>query len=57
MGKKILAFILAFILCLQMISVCTFATEDSGSPKHIPRIVSIVFDDSGSMYKNSDRWA
>lgn len=57
MGKKILALFLASILCLQMISVCAFAAEDAGSPKHIPRIVSIVFDDSGSMYNNSDRWA
>ena len=57
MGKKICSFILILALCFQMVSVCVFAAEDQGSPKHIPRVVSIVFDDSGSMYKNSDRWA
>lgn len=55
--KRFFAFFMALILCFQVVSLCAFAAEDSGSPKHIPRVVSIVFDDSGSMYKDTDRWA
>lgn len=57
MLKKIVAFALALLVGLQAFSVCSNAANESGSPKHIPRVVSIVFDDSGSMYKNTDRWA
>ena len=57
MGKRVLSLFLAVFLCFQALSVCVSAAEDAGSPKHIPRVVSIVFDDSGSMYKNTDRWA
>ena len=57
MLRKIVAFALVLIIGIQMISVCSYAADESGSPKHIPRVVSIVFDDSGSMYKNTDRWA
>jgi len=49
--------LLVLILCLQLLPVGSFAADESGSPKHIPRVVSIVFDDSGSMYNNTDRWA
>lgn len=57
MGKRMLAFCLTVILCFQLLPVWAVAAEDAGSPKHIPRVVSIVFDDSGSMYENTDRWA
>lgn len=57
MGKRVFAFILACLLCLQVVSVSTLAVEDAGSPKHIPRVVSVVFDNSGSMFENTDRWA
>ena len=57
MMKRMLACFLAVVLCVSALGVSAFATQEAGSPKHIPRIVSIVFDDSGSMYKNTDRWA
>ena len=55
--KRVLSALLVLILCLQMLPVWSLAADESGSPKHIPRVVSIVFDDSGSMYNNTDRWA
>ena len=55
--KRFLSVFLVLILCLQLLPVWSFAADESGSPKHIPRVVSIVFDDSGSMYNQTDRWA
>ncbi len=57
MVKRVFSFFLGLLLCFQMVSLCAFAADDAGSPKHIPRVVSIVFDDSGSMYNDTDRWA
>lgn len=54
--KKICALVLSLFLIFQMGSGVVLADE-SGTPKHIPRVVSIVFDDSGSMYRGTDRWA
>ena len=36
MGKRILALLLAFLLCVQVFSMGTMAIQDAGSPKHIP---------------------
>ncbi len=55
--KKILSVVLILLFVAQIFSGTVFAANESGSPKHIPRIVSVVFDDSGSMYKDTDRWA
>lgn len=55
--KRFLSVLLVLILCLQLLPVGSFAADEAGSPKHIPRVVSIVFDDSGSMYNETDRWA
>ena len=57
MKKRVLSLLIVLLLCLQMLPLGVFAANDSGSPKHIPRVVSIVFDDSGSMYDGTDRWA
>ena len=46
---------LSVILLVVMFSVP--AAAENNTPKHIPRIVSIVFDDSGSMYDKVARWA
>lgn len=55
--KRIISFLLAIILTIQFFCFTAFSISDSGSPRHIPRIVSVVFDDSGSMYNETDRWA
>ena len=55
--KKTAILLLALLLIIQVFSFPAIAESESGSPKHIPRIVSVVFDDSGSMYDNTDRWA
>ena len=55
--KKGLALILFIVMLLQIPCVALAAGKESGTPKHIPRIVSVVFDNSGSMYRNTDRWA
>lgn len=57
MQKRLLSLFLAILFLAQIFPLSAFATGDEGSPKHIPRVVSIVFDDSGSMYENTDRWA
>ena len=53
--KRICSFLLSVILLVVMFSVP--AAAENNTPKHIPRIVSIVFDDSGSMYDKVARWA
>ncbi len=55
--KKVLILFVALLFVFQSICCISLAADDSGTPKHIPRIVSIVFDDSGSMYSGTDRWA
>ena len=68
--KRIGILFLALIVLVQSVGMFVFATNDaSGSPKHVPRIVSVIFDDSGSMEndhnrgqgsgfdKDLDRWA
>lgn len=55
--KKVLSILLVMLFVIQLSPAAALATNESGSPKHIPRIVSVVFDDSGSMYKDTDRWA
>ena len=55
--KRILSVLLVLLFVAQIYSGTVLAANESGSPKHIPRIVSVVFDDSGSMYKDTDRWA
>ncbi len=55
--KRLVSVISVLLILLQLCSVAAFAVNDSGSPKHIPRVVSVVFDDSGSMYNKTDRWA
>lgn len=55
--KRIISVLLAVFLILQVMCVAAFSVSGTDSPKHIPRIVSVVFDDSGSMYNETDRWA
>ena len=55
--KRAFSFLLAFLIFMQIFSFAAFSVNDSSSPKHIPRVVSVVFDDSGSMYNKTDRWA
>ncbi len=47
--KRVFALLAVLALLLTSVPFSAFAAED-GSPKHIPRIVSVVFDNSGSMY-------
>ena len=56
MKKFIFAF-MSMVLIVQMFCITAFAANETASPKHIPRVVSVVFDDSGSMYNKTDRWA
>lgn len=51
--KKILTFMLAIIMLVSSVSFNTYAADDDAT---IKRVVSIVYDDSGSMDKN-DNWA
>lgn len=55
--KRLVSIFLVMILILQSFCIVAFSVGGSDSPKHIPRIVSVVFDNSGSMYKETDRWA
>lgn len=55
--KKGLSIVLLLAMILQTAYCVSASAEDSGTPKHIPRVVSVVFDDSGSMYFDSDKWA
>ncbi len=55
--KRVICCLLVTLFAFQLFPSITLATNESGSPKHIPRVVSVVFDDSGSMYKDTDRWA
>lgn len=61
--KRIIYLLIALLLAVSVVTVFAVAEDDSGSPKHIPRVVSIVFDDSGSMFLGAgsegytDRWA
>lgn len=55
--KKVFALIVVMVMLLQVPCFAIAAEKESGTPKHIPRIVSVVFDNSGSMYSQTDRWA
>ncbi|MBE6688496.1 MAG: hypothetical protein E7588_04345 [Ruminococcaceae bacterium] len=54
--KKICTLFTVLLFALLLYTAVS-AAEESASPRHIPRVVSIVFDDSGSMYEETDRWA
>ena len=62
--KRIIYLLIALLLAVSVVTVCSVAADETDSPKHIPRVVSIVFDDSGSMFRDNDaadsgtdRWA
>ena len=53
--KRICCVLIAALLLMSVFPAV--ASAENGMPQHIPRIVSIVFDDSGSMYAGVSRWA
>ncbi|MBR6593586.1 MAG: hypothetical protein IKK83_00170 [Clostridia bacterium] len=55
--KRILSAFLVLLIIFQLAGTTVAFAQESDAPKHIPRVVSVVFDDSGSMGKNTDRWA
>lgn len=55
--KKICIFITAITVVLLLLLGAAAAEDTDTLNRRIPRVVSIVFDDSGSMYENTDRWA
>ncbi len=55
--KRLVSLFLVTLLILQSFCIYAFSVGGNSSPKHIPRIVSVVFDNSGSMYNETDRWA
>ncbi len=53
--KRLTGCILALALLLSLAPCAVFAA--GSTPQHIPRIVYILYDDSGSMFDNAARWA
>ena len=53
--KRLIGLILSLTLLLTAVPCVAFAV--GSTPQHIPRIVYIVFDDSGSMFDKAARWA
>lgn len=47
--KRVISLLIAIMFFSVSVCAVVKADEPEASPKHIPRIVSIVFDDSGSM--------
>lgn len=52
---KRICILMTVVLVALMLFSTVYAAENVSN--RIPRVVSIVFDDSGSMYQNTDRWA